>query len=94
MSRGFSFVYMVEQDGATKAKEAMNGKEICGRVVRVDYSLTNKPHNPTPGQYMGQKKSWGRPETAGAPATGGEGDREKERERGAERNRSRSPQRD
>jgi RNA recognition motif-containing protein len=53
ISRGFAFIYMSDQEGATKAKESMNGTELHGRQVRVDYSLTSKPHDSTPGQYIG-----------------------------------------
>jgi len=53
ISRGFGFMYMKEQDGATAAKEALNGMDLHGRIIRVDYSLTSKPHDSTPGQYMG-----------------------------------------
>ena len=47
---------MAEQEGATKAKEALSGTQLGGRQVRVDYSLTAKPHDSTPGQYMGRRE--------------------------------------
>ena len=37
-----------------KAKENLNGVELDGRRLRVDYSITKRPHTPTPGVYMGR----------------------------------------
>lgn len=53
-SRGFAFVYYDSVEDATAAKDACSGTEIDGRIIRVDYSITKKPHNPTPGVYMGR----------------------------------------
>lgn len=39
---------------AREAREHCNGMEIDGRRIRVDYSITNRPHSPTPGQYRGK----------------------------------------
>merc|ERR1712013_981115 len=39
---------------ATDAREAMNGLELDGRKIRVDFSITKRPHTPTPGMYMGR----------------------------------------
>jgi len=50
-SKGFGFVYFTDVDGATKAKNACNGMIIDGRKIRTDYSITLKPHEPTPGKY-------------------------------------------
>ena len=49
-SRGFGFVTFREQQGADAAREALNGKELDGRRMRVDYSLTKTAHKPTPGE--------------------------------------------
>ncbi|CAI2163240.1 10073_t:CDS:2 [Funneliformis geosporum] len=54
-SRGFGFVYMNSIDESTIAKEKTNGMEVNGRNMRVDYSLTQRPHTPTPGEYMGDR---------------------------------------
>ncbi|KAH8829778.1 RNA-binding domain-containing protein [Flagelloscypha sp. PMI_526] len=54
-SRGFGFIRMATVEDATKCIEELNGVELHGRRLRVDYSMTNKPHNPTPGEYMGRK---------------------------------------
>merc|ERR1719210_1806911 len=53
-SRGFGFVYYESLDDAQAAKEAMCDTEIEGRRIRVDYSITKRPHTPTPGVYMGR----------------------------------------
>ena len=69
---GFFFLflflsYMKEQDGATKAKLELNGMELHGRVIRVDYSLTSKPHDATPGLYMGAPRPGMQSGRAGPP---------------------------
>ncbi|XP_075464973.1 transformer-2 protein homolog beta-like isoform X2 [Ascaphus truei] len=53
-SRGFSFVYFENVDDANEAKEHANGMELDGRLIRVDFSITKRPHTPTPGIYMGR----------------------------------------
>ena len=53
-SRGFGFVYFQHLDDARTAKEAMCDTEIDGRRIRVDFSVTKRPHTPTPGVYMGR----------------------------------------
>lgn len=53
-SRGFAFVNMATLSGAEDAKERLNGSELDGRRIRVDYSITQRPHTPTPGVYMGR----------------------------------------
>merc|ERR1712228_797490 len=42
---------------ATEAREALNGTELDGRKIRVDYSITKRAHTPTPGMYMGRPTS-------------------------------------
>ena len=32
----------------------MNGADLDHRKIRVDYSITKRPHTPTPGMYMGR----------------------------------------
>ena len=34
--------------------QAMDGQDLDGRQVRVDFSVTKRPHTPTPGKYMGR----------------------------------------
>ena len=53
-SRGFAFVYFESLEDAKVAKEQCTGLEIDGRRIRVDYSITQRPHTPTPGIYMGR----------------------------------------
>uniref|UniRef100_A0A6G3MGN8 Transformer-2 protein homolog alpha (Trinotate prediction) n=1 Tax=Henneguya salminicola TaxID=69463 RepID=A0A6G3MGN8_HENSL len=55
-SRGFGFVRFRHQDDADEARELMNGKEFDSRKIRVDYSVTQRPHSPTPGVYMGKTR--------------------------------------
>lgn len=43
-------------EDATRAIEKLNGIELHGRNIRVDYSATTKPHAPTPGEYRGEKR--------------------------------------
>lgn len=52
-SRGFCFVYYENEDDAKIAKEQCSGMEIDGRRIRVDFSITQRAHTPTPGIYMG-----------------------------------------
>jgi len=54
MSRGFGFIYYESIEDAQKALERTNGMRLDGRYIRVDFSLTKKPHDPTPGVYMGE----------------------------------------
>merc|ERR1712183_376041 len=53
-SRGFAFVYYENIEDSTEARNEMNGIELDGRKIRVDYSITKRPHTPTPGMYMGR----------------------------------------
>ncbi|KAM9851044.1 transformer-2 protein homolog beta [Aulostomus maculatus] len=53
-SRGFAFVYFESTHDAKEAKERANGMELDGRTIRVDFSITKRPHTPTPGIYMGR----------------------------------------
>ncbi|EAL23252.1 hypothetical protein CNBA3680 [Cryptococcus deneoformans B-3501A] len=54
-SRGFGFITMRSIEDATQCINKLNGFTIHGRNIRVDYSATPKPHDPTPGQYLGPK---------------------------------------
>ncbi|KAK9886022.1 hypothetical protein WA026_014808 [Henosepilachna vigintioctopunctata] len=53
-SRGFSFVYFKNANDAKIAKEQCSGMKISGKNIRVDYSITERAHTPTPGIYMGK----------------------------------------
>lgn len=41
-SRGFGFVYFNDLEPAKRAKVEMDGVELDGRNIRVDYSLTER----------------------------------------------------
>ncbi|KAF9474927.1 RNA-binding domain-containing protein [Pholiota conissans] len=56
-SRGFGFIRMSTVEEATKCIESLNGIELNGRRIRVDYSVTDRPHASTPGEYMGHRRS-------------------------------------
>ncbi|XP_014669256.1 PREDICTED: transformer-2 protein homolog alpha-like [Priapulus caudatus] len=53
-SRGFAFITFRDVEDAEEAKEKCSGIEVDGRRIRVDYSITQRAHTPTPGVYMGQ----------------------------------------
>ncbi|KAI8848503.1 hypothetical protein BC829DRAFT_433134 [Chytridium lagenaria] len=55
-SRGFAFVDYETVEEASSAKSKTNDMNIKGRNVRVDFSLTGKPHKSTPGEYRGKPK--------------------------------------
>lgn len=55
-SKGFGFVTFVELDAAVRAREAVNEMEVDERRIRVDFSKTQKPHERTPGQYLGVRR--------------------------------------
>ncbi|KAG9508983.1 Transformer-2 protein-like beta, partial [Fragariocoptes setiger] len=59
-SRGFAFVYYTNTEDAIVAKERTNNIEILGRRLRIDFSLTQRAHTPTPGVYMGKSHGGGR----------------------------------
>ena len=44
-------------DDAEKARDALNGTEIAGFKIRVDFSITNAAHRPTPGVYFHHGKA-------------------------------------
>ncbi|EDV37594.2 uncharacterized protein Dana_GF13528, isoform A [Drosophila ananassae] len=53
-SRGFCFIYFENLSDARVAKDACSGMEVDDRRIRVDYSITQRAHTPTPGVYMGR----------------------------------------
>lgn len=52
-SRGFAFVYYKHSEHAASARSECNGMLIDEKRIRVDYSITQRAHTPTPGVYMG-----------------------------------------
>lgn len=91
-SRGFAFVNMESLNGAEDAKERLNGAELDGRRIRVDYSITQRAHTPTPGVYMGRPTKRGYRGGGGGRYSGG-ASRYSRRSysRSRSRSRSRSP---
>ncbi|XP_017069370.1 transformer-2 sex-determining protein isoform X2 [Drosophila eugracilis] len=59
-SRGFCFIYFENLEDARVAKDACSGMEVDDRRIRVDYSITQRAHTPTPGVYMGRPSRSGR----------------------------------
>lgn len=56
-SRGFGFIKMGTPEEAARCIQELNGLDLNGRRIRVDYSTTDRPHAPTPGEYMGHRRS-------------------------------------
>ncbi|XP_033990438.1 transformer-2 protein homolog beta isoform X3 [Trematomus bernacchii] len=69
-SRGFAFVYFENSVDAKEAKERANGMELDGRRIRVDFSITKRPHTPTPGIYMGRPTYGGGGSSSGSGPSG------------------------
>jgi len=57
MSRGYGFLTFYDLESAKEAVERMNGKELDGRNIRVDFSLTKSGHERTPGVYRGSRET-------------------------------------
>ncbi|VDC06264.1 unnamed protein product [Peniophora sp. CBMAI 1063] len=55
-SRGFGFIKMATVEDAERCIKELNGLDLNGRRIRVDFSVTDRPHNPTPGEYMGHRR--------------------------------------
>ena len=55
--RSFGFIYFERVKDATKARNTINGQELDGHKVRVDYSITCEAHKPTPGIYYHHSKA-------------------------------------
>ncbi|XP_070503977.1 transformer-2 protein homolog alpha-like [Chironomus tepperi] len=53
--RGYCFIYYNKQRDATEALSQCNGIELKERMIRVDYSLSERPHSSTPGEYRGKR---------------------------------------
>ena len=54
MSKGYCFIYYEHVEDAKLARKKTNGMDIDGKAIRVDFSITQRPHTPTPGIYMGK----------------------------------------
>lgn len=87
-SRGFGFVYFKEQSSAERAIPDTNGMNFLGRNIRVDFSATTRPHDPTPGRYMGEVPR--RDDRRGGRRRSRSRSRDRYRRRSRDRSRSRS----
>lgn len=71
-------------------------QELNGRRIRVDFSVTERPHNPTPGEYMGHRRGGdnyrgGRDSGRDRRDEYRERDRDYGRDHGRDRDRDRDP---
>merc|ERR1719166_552543 len=90
-SRGFAFIYFETLDDADAARKSMDGKELDGRQIRVDFSITKRAHTPTPGMYMGRPTREGRDDRRRSPPRRDRGYDDRRGGRDDYRRRSRSP---
>ncbi|XP_021378791.1 transformer-2 protein homolog alpha-like isoform X1 [Mizuhopecten yessoensis] len=89
-SRGFAFIYFRNIEDSIEAKDRCTGSEIDGRRIRVDYSITERAHTPTPGIYLGKPTASGYSGGERGSGERGSGERGGGSERGGgERGRSR-----
>jgi transformer-2 protein len=65
-----------------------DAQDLNGRRIRVDYSVTDRPHAPTPGEYMGHRRRDYRDSYSGS-ASGRDSHRDsrdpRDRDRGGDR---------
>jgi len=59
-SRGFGFITFENSKDAKAAVDEMNGYELKGKIINVDFSKRLKPRQPTPGIYLGPKTDFRR----------------------------------
>ncbi len=76
-SRGFAFVTMPNQEEATAAIAAMNGKEIDGFTLKVNEAKPREPRAPgqRSGGYGRSERSYSSPSSGGYGGGGGGGNR-------------------
>jgi len=92
-SRGFAFLYFESKNDACAAREALNGMDLDGRKIRVDFSITKRAHTPTPGMYMGRPTASRDGARDRYSRDMDRRKRDRSRERGGRRGRSPSPYR-
>ncbi|KAJ7283381.1 hypothetical protein C8J57DRAFT_1709799 [Mycena rebaudengoi] len=91
-SRGFGFIKMATVEDATRCIQELNGVDLNGRRIRVDYSVTDRPHAPTPGEYMGHRRSGTRDTYQGRDSRDSYRDRDyRDRDRDRRSDRDRDP---
>ncbi|EDW71260.1 serine/arginine-rich splicing factor 2 [Drosophila virilis] len=88
-SRGFAFVRFYDKRDAEDALEAMDGRMLDGRELRVQMARYGRPSSPTRRNSSSSRRGAG----LGAGAGGGGGGRRRSRSRSPMRRRSRSPRR-
>lgn len=57
-SKGFGFVEYVQAADAKKAMDAMNGKDLNGRSLKVDEARPPKDRNRSSGGYNNRERRW------------------------------------
>ncbi|EFA82154.1 RNA-binding region RNP-1 domain-containing protein [Heterostelium album PN500] len=85
-SKCFAFVYFYEKDHAIKAKVECQNLELDGKMIRTDYSASERAHDPTPGKYHGESRF--------SPYSGRDRDRDRDYDRYDNRDRDRDRDRD
>jgi RNA recognition motif-containing protein len=81
-SRGFGFVEMADQDGATKAIETLNETDLKGRRIKIDQARDGG--GPRGGGGGGGERRGGRPGGGGGGGGFGGRDRDRGRQGGGE----------
>ena len=56
--KGFAFVEMGTPEEAQKAKAALNGTQLDGRMLNVDEAKPPAPREPRSGGYGGGNRRW------------------------------------
>ncbi|KAF8579888.1 hypothetical protein K439DRAFT_1321049, partial [Ramaria rubella] len=52
-SWGYVFIAMESVQDATQCILSLKNTTLCGRLIQVDYSITDRPYAQTPGAYLG-----------------------------------------
>ncbi|XP_037939627.1 transformer-2 protein homolog alpha-like [Teleopsis dalmanni] len=55
-SREFGFIYFKHLSDAKYAVQNCAHLHVHGRKVRIDFSISKRPHKPTPGVYLGRNR--------------------------------------
>lgn len=71
-SKGFAFVEMAEEDGAQKAIEQLDGKDLAGRTLRVSEAKPQPDRGPRGGGFGGGGDRGGRGGGFGGGGYGGD----------------------
>eukprot|EP01017_Pseudomicrothorax_dubius_P029263 TRINITY_DN353_c0_g3_i2.p1 TRINITY_DN353_c0_g3~~TRINITY_DN353_c0_g3_i2.p1 ORF type:complete len:287 (+),score=45.15 TRINITY_DN353_c0_g3_i2:137-997(+) len=82
LGRRYAFATFETSEGADEAIAKLNNTKMDGRVIKLEKSKRSKGYAPTPGQYLGKQRDFGRDD-----------DRRRSRSHGRKRSRSRSRER-